>query len=201
MGLHPGQTNNPLGRPVGSRNKRTQEIFEFLEGRGDKDPIDYLSDIVTNGKDEALRITAANYLLPYKHSKRSTAPTPRFIEDPTVVPEFTSIEQAENFLAEIPRVVGRGELDFQAGLDLSAMTKNWIDAQYAREELRLKIASQGGGAEQHIVISGGMPIMPGLENVIMPGQEPTNSHALNGNRGPVIEHQTPTQSEAPDAST
>jgi hypothetical protein len=59
-----------------------------------------------------------------------------------VVPDFTSIDEAENYLAEIPRRVGRGELDFQAGLDLSAMTKNWIDAKYAREELQLKLAAR-----------------------------------------------------------
>ena len=67
-----------------------------------------------------------------------------------MLPEFTYIEEAENFLAELTRRVGCGELDFQAGLDLSAMTKNWIDAKYAREELQLKLTAQGGGSEQHI---------------------------------------------------
>jgi hypothetical protein len=63
-----GVATNPNGHPKGSRNKRTEELFNILEGRGDKDPIDYLSDVVTNGKDAVLRTQAANYLLPYKHS-------------------------------------------------------------------------------------------------------------------------------------
>jgi hypothetical protein len=82
----PGQSGNPAGRPKGSRNKRTQEIFDILEARGDKDPIDVLSDIITNSQDPYLKAQACNILAPYKHSKQSTTPAPRFIPEPITVP-------------------------------------------------------------------------------------------------------------------
>jgi hypothetical protein len=93
MPFEPGQSGNPNGRKPGARNKRTQAILDIIEARGDKDPIDVLSDLITHTTNEELKVQACNILAPYKHSKRSTSPTPRFIEEPTVVPEFTSIEE------------------------------------------------------------------------------------------------------------
>jgi hypothetical protein len=59
-----GRTNNPNGRPVGSRNKRTEAIWGVLEARGDIDPAEHLSSIVSDPKQSAeLRAAAANYLL------------------------------------------------------------------------------------------------------------------------------------------
>jgi hypothetical protein len=124
--------------------------------------------VLSYSQDPYLKTQAWDILAPYKHSKRSTAPTPRYIEEPVVVPQFTSIEQAENYLAEIPRRVGQGELDFQSGLDLSTLTKNWIDAKYAREELQLKIAAHAGMGETRITVTGGLPPLPGCENMILP---------------------------------
>ena len=40
------------GRPPGSRNRRTKEIFDLLRARGDKDPVDFLSEVVTNANNE-----------------------------------------------------------------------------------------------------------------------------------------------------
>jgi hypothetical protein len=57
-----GQT---FGRPRGSRNRRTKEIFDRLEERGDLDPADLLSPIVTNTEEpKELRIQAAGMLMP-----------------------------------------------------------------------------------------------------------------------------------------
>jgi hypothetical protein len=74
-----GHTNNPNGRPVGSRNRRTQEVLGLIQGRGDTDPLDALSNIVTINQDPNIVATAANMLAPYVHSKRGTVPAPRFI--------------------------------------------------------------------------------------------------------------------------
>lgn len=164
----PGQSGNPNGRPPGSRNKRTKELFETLEGRGDKDPIDYLSDIVTNSKDESLRIQAAGLLTPYKHSKVAATPAPRYIETPITLPDFQTVTDAELFLGQIPVLVARGQLDFQSGTELSGMVTAWINAKYARDELRLKEANANYQTGDHIIkIQGGLPALPGT-NVIMP---------------------------------
>jgi hypothetical protein len=163
-----GNNANPNGRPVGSRNKRTQEVLDLIQARGDKDPLDALSDLITNNKDPAIVAQASNILAPYLHSKRSvTAPAPRYIDSPVQVPEFTSIADAENFLASLPVMLGKGELDSQTSLELSTLTRNWLSARYEREELQLKLTAQGGGPEQTIHITGGLPAIPGT-NVTMP---------------------------------
>jgi hypothetical protein len=123
-----GQSGNPNGRPVGSRNKRTQEILDLIQGRGDKDPLDALSEIITSNKDPAIVAQASNILAPYLHSKRSTTPAPRFVPEPVTVPAFASIAQAEDYLASIPVALGKGELDSQTALELSTLTKNWLSA-------------------------------------------------------------------------
>jgi hypothetical protein len=65
-----GVSGNPKGRVPGTRNKRTEEVFLRLEARGDLDPADLLSSIVTNQKESTeLRVQAANMLMPYKYGK------------------------------------------------------------------------------------------------------------------------------------
>jgi hypothetical protein len=95
MGYQPGQSGNPNGRKPGTRNKRTQEIFDLLETRGDKDPIDFLSDYIRNGKDEALRIQAASIVAPYKHSKCGSTVPLRYIPEPLDIPRATSIQRQQ----------------------------------------------------------------------------------------------------------
>jgi hypothetical protein len=167
-----GQVGNPNGRPVGARNKRTQEILDLIQQRGDKDPLDFLSEVISseNPYPAELKVTAANYLTPYLHSKRSVAaPAPRYIDSPVQVPEFQSVDQAETFLASLPVMLGRGELDSQTALELSTLTRAWVSAKYEREELQLKITAQGGPPNQTIHITGGLPHpIPGCENLILP---------------------------------
>ena len=55
------------------------------------------------------------------------APSAQFIDTPVVVPEFQSVEQAENYLAHFPILLGRGQIDSQTALGLFTLTKNWID--------------------------------------------------------------------------
>jgi hypothetical protein len=64
-GWTPGQSGNPNGRPAGVRNKRTQEIVDLLQSRGDKDPLDALSEIITKNQDPAIVAQASNILAPY----------------------------------------------------------------------------------------------------------------------------------------
>src|SRR5262252_3913511 len=178
MTFQPGHTLSP-GRRPGSRNKRTAEIFNRLESRGDVDPADLLSSIVTNNEEpKELRIQAAGLLMPYKYSKCGTAPVQVYIDVPLDTPEFTHLSDAEQFLAKVAALVASGQLDFQAGQNLSALAKNWIDAQYAREELAIKQYNAGSTEhEQTIRIEGGLPALPGT-NVTMPVLD---GHATNGN--------------------
>src|SRR5262252_7212616 len=107
MTFQPGHKFSP-GRRHGSRNKRTEEIFNRLENRGDLDPADLLSSIVTNEKEQKeLRIQAAGLLLPYKYSKAGTIPMPPpplYIEQTINIPKPTTIQQATQnifFISEL----------------------------------------------------------------------------------------------------
>ena len=198
MGFKSGDqwNGNASGRIPGTRNKRTQEILNLLQERGDKDPLDFLSSIMSseNTYSPELKVTAANYLTPYLHSKRSVAaPAPRYIDSPVQVPEFTSIDQAETFLASLPVLLGRGELDSQTALELSTLTRAWISARHEREELQLKIQAHGGIGDQTIRIEGGLPALPGTD-IIMP----VRNQDLNGH---TIEHEPRPAIEATDQST
>src|SRR5262249_1765866 len=178
MTFQPGHTLSP-GRRHGSRNKRTAEIFHRLENRGDLDPADLLSSIVTNNQEpKELRIQAAGLLMPYKYSKAGTAPVQVYIDIPLDTPEFTHLSDAEQFLAKVAALVAHGQLDFQAGQNLSALAKNWIDAQYAREELAIKQYNAASTEHEQVIrVEGGLPALPGT-NVTMPMLD---GHATNGN--------------------
>ena len=168
-----------IGRPRGSRNKRNEEVWNRLESRGDLDPADLLSSIVTNNEEpKELRIQAAGLLMPYKYSKCGTAPVQVYIDVPLDTPEFTHLSDAEQFLAKVAALVARGELDIQTGVELSSLAKAWIDSQYAREELAIKQYNAGSTEhEQTIRIEGGLPALPGT-NITMPMLD---GHATNGN--------------------
>jgi hypothetical protein len=200
MTFQPGHTFSP-GRRLGSRNKRTAEIFNRLENRGDLDPADLLSSIVTNNEEpKELRIQAAGLLMPYKYSKCGTAPVQVYIDIPLDTPEFTHLSDAEQFLAKVAALVAHGQLDFQAGQNLSALAKNWIDAQYAREELAIKQYNAGATEhEQVIKIEGGLPALPGTK-VTMPvldGKPVTNGHALEPPTSVVPAIEPPPQEPEP----
>jgi hypothetical protein len=182
-----GQTNNRNGRPPGSRNRRTEEIWRLLEARGDKDPIDFLSNYVSNGPDEGLRVAAANYILPYKHSKCGPTPAPRYVDDPISIPDFANIQEAQNFLADIARRAGAGELELASANDISNLVKNWVMSVTAQDELQLKIAKEAPQGPQEIHITGGLPPLPGTS--INMSNEP-----MNGHNGHVIDH-VPNNSE------
>ena len=189
MTFQPGVAANPNGRPKGSRNRRTQEILDLIQGRGDKDPLDALSEIVSTSENPDHRISASNILAPYLHSKRGTASAPRFLETPVEVPTFNTVQEAEAYLAHIPVLLGRGELDSQTALELSQLTKNLLDAIYARQDYDLKLQAQGGGPDTVIRIEGGMEPLPGTNIIGMGGEEAPPR--VNGQNGHVIDHTEP----------
>ena len=177
---------NASGRPKGAVNRRTQEILDLIKERGDTDPLDALSHIVTNNKDPSIVAQAANILAPYVHSKRGTIPSPRFLPDSIEVPKFTSVNQAEDFLALIAQRAGKGELELQSATDICGMIRHWIEAKLAHTNTELKVAAQGNLGDATIHITGGMPVLPGA-SIIM-DDTAVGSPAINGHQGPSIEH-------------
>ena len=113
-------------------------------------------------------------------------PAPRFVEDAIQVPQFVSIQEARNFLADIARRSGAGELELSAALDISTLVKNWILSVTAQQDYELKLQAQGG-ADATIRIEGGMPALPGT-SIIM-DDTAVGPRAINGHNGQTIEHQ------------
>jgi hypothetical protein len=121
-----------------------REILDLLLSRRDKDPLDFLSEVIStaNGQYPAeLKVQASNILAPHLHSKVGSTPSPRFIPDKISVPTFHSITEAEDYLASLPVLLGNGELDSPSALELSRLVKNWIGAKLERIDL---ISTIGG---------------------------------------------------------
>jgi hypothetical protein len=191
-GFQPGNKEGK-GRPVGVPNRRSFELEQRLRNRGDVDPAEFCSSIVSSPNEPTeLKLAAANYLLPYLYSKRGAMPPPRYIDDLQIdVPEFTHVSDAENFLAKIALLVARGHLDIQQGQELSGLVKTWIDTQYAKDELNYKI-SPPETRDTTIRITGGLPALPGTR-IDMP--------VLNGNAVSEQLLSAPTDVIPPDDGT
>jgi hypothetical protein len=162
MPWKPGQAGNPNGRPSGSRNRRNEEVFAILRARGDTDPADYFSSILSNkNNSEEIRMAAARELMPYMYSKAGTLPAPRFFQQPTNIPRFSSISEAEDYLAALPSLFSSCEIDAQSALDLSQLIRNWIEAKRDGRELEIKVSNSDPSHDHVIKISGGLPRLPG----------------------------------------
>jgi hypothetical protein len=124
-----------------------------------------------------LRCAIACNIAPYYHPKLGIASAPKFIESVIDVPQFITIEEAENFLARLPVLVGNGELAAESALNLSTLIRNWIVSKHAGQELELKrLNSDVSSGDQVIRIEGGLPPLPGT-NITMP--ELHNGHVVD----------------------
>jgi hypothetical protein len=135
------KTNNPLGRPVGSRNKRTVELWGDLEKRGDLDPAKYLSSIVSDrNRPEELRLQAAGLLMPYKYSKHGAIPEP-----PPLVWVRQPVHLPHPHVTEIRQVVENieylSDLRRGGGLDLAS-----ADSLISDQRLHSRRADRGNQA-------------------------------------------------------
>jgi len=166
MTFQPGHTFSP-GRRHGSRNKRTAEIFHRLETRGDIDPADLLSSIVTNPQEQQeLRIQAAGLLMPYKYGKHGSIPPLRYIDEPVQLPEPLTIEQATKNIAYISNLKAQGLIDLDFANSLIADNTTIANNLIAEEELKFKI-SPPDQRDTTIRVEGGLPQLPGT-SISMP---------------------------------
>jgi hypothetical protein len=179
---------NANGRKPGTRNKRTQEILDLISQRGDKDPIDFLSEIISKESNypHELKVQAANYLLPYKHSKCGATPALRYIPEPVELPHLgpTSIDQANANINYISTRKAAGTIDLDFADSLIADNNKIASNLIAEEELKLKMIAQHGAPEQIIQIQGGLPELPGT-NITMPVLN--NGHTIDAIPAPVLE--------------
>jgi hypothetical protein len=189
--------NYSEGRPPGAVNKRSEELRRRLRDRGDKDPADFLSAVVTSDQEpKDLRVAAANMLLPYLYSKRgATAEPPAlvFVEQQVKLPhpDPKTITHSRENIAYLTELKAQGQIDLVAGDNLIADQYKILSALVDEA----KIAIQGGEqGEQVIRIEGGLPTMPGLEELIMPK---LNGHSLELQ---AIESEPPAQAPDPDST-
>ena len=174
MTFQPGHTFSP-GRRPGSRNKRTAEIFNRLENRGDIYPADLLSSIVTNPQEQQeLRIQAAGLLMPYKYGKHGSIPPLRYIDEPVQLPEPLTIEQATKNIAYISSLKAQGLIDLDFANSLIADNTTIANNLIAEEELKFKLYPPET-RDTTITVVGGLPALPGT-NITMPV---LNGHAVS----------------------
>jgi hypothetical protein len=179
MTFQPGHNLSP-GRPPGSVNRRSEELRRRLRDRGDVDPAEFCSSIVSNPNEPTeLKLAAANYLLPYLYPKRGAVATPRYIDEPVQLPEPKTIEQANKNIAYISNLKAQGLIDLDFANSLIADNTTIANNLIAEEELKFKIYPPEQ-REQIIRIGGGLPPLPGC-NVTMPllNGHATNGHVLN----------------------
>jgi hypothetical protein len=178
----PGVSGNPKGRAPGTRNRRTQEIWDKLEARGDLDPAEFLSSIVHNEKtDASLRVTAAGLLMPYKYSKLGLEPQPAplvYVAETVELPHphaATVAHTLEN-IEHVSQLRRTGKLDQDTADRLVAEQRILRDGLIEEQKL---LFAQGGPKDQTIRVLGGLPPLPGTNIDMSP--EPRLA-TLNGVR-------------------
>jgi hypothetical protein len=117
-------------------------------------------------------------------------PAPVFLYSQIAVPEFATIEDAESFLLNLSQREATGELESASVQTVTERVRAWIQSKRAGQDLDIKRLNAGHETgEQIIRITGGLPMIPGCENLIMPNQlngrdtqllDASNGHALPG---------------------
>jgi hypothetical protein len=190
-----GVASNPHGRPKGSKDRTPRNVWELLRSRGDRDALDILSEAASsNLVDMPLRIQAATALAGYQHGKRSAL---RWIEGITGLKAPTNVAEATAYVARIAQLMAEGRIDVDAGIALRDTLTAYISARTATdieerlrhtEALVAELMLRNANTVSEVV--GGLPVMPGCEQVRMP------------HLGPPVIDQAPTSNPwAPPADT
>jgi hypothetical protein len=197
-GFKPGVSGNPNGRPLGARGRGSYELRERLKARGGKDPAEFLSDIISSS-DASLecKIQASGQLMPYYHSKLGAIPVepePRFMGiDPEIlsrIQEPKSIEEVYGNIGYLSHLKANGTISIESADSLINDQKIILSGMV--DDIKIRVVNGATSQTQRIVIEGGLPQLPGCENLIMPpineypGDAPLNGHATT-----VVDPQPP----------
>jgi hypothetical protein len=183
-----GQSGNPDGRPPGARNKSSYELRERLKARGDIDPAEFLSSLVSNEDEpKELRVAASNVLMPYYHSKLGAipAPPPKIYLETQIhypCPEPKSIEQVNTNIWYVDQLIRTGQIDRDWGDSL--INTQRVIGNNIIDEAKLLAANADPNIQPVIRIEGGLPPLPGSD-VIMPQLNGHRSLELEANKDPI----------------
>jgi hypothetical protein len=175
-GSQDGISNNPNGRPIGARNKRTAEIVKQLISNGFKDPLIVLGELISTSKDESIRATAANMLAPYLHGKVASIPSPIYLDHAVTLPHPNpaKLDQVRENIIYLTNLKLTNQIDKDYGDNLILDQRHLHDSLF--EEMKL-LYSQGGSTDVQIHIEGGLPDMPGT-SIIKPDPNGNDPHTL-----------------------
>ena len=154
-----------------------KEIVEKIIALGLKDPLITLAELQHSDPDPSIRATAANMLAPYLHSKcmaKPVPPDPVYFEQAVSLPRPTTIRLACDNIALLTEMKSQGELDVASADSLINDQRIILNALV--DEAKLLAAQGDPSIPQKIIIEGGLPQLPGCENLIMPEQ--LNGHSL-----------------------
>jgi hypothetical protein len=178
MVFQPGESGNPSGRKVGSRNKLNRdfhEAYDEAKARGYKHPFLRMMEIAY---DETQPVERRDGML--REAASYVCPKPRqTVAIETQLPEDISATDLGQLLKDLSHELEPAEL--------MSMLLSLAKSRREDRELQLKIDHIGDASQPtRIEIVGGLPplaVRPGEPTVIMPGDQ------MNGHQGPVIEHQ------------
>jgi hypothetical protein len=150
---------------------KIKALAHSLEERQLQDPIEFQHKLLANEQlPIGLRVAIAQNIAPYCHPRIGLVTMPRYVETPIHVPDFKTINEAEDFLLVLSRRVGSGELPIDATNEVTAIIRTWILSRRQGEELELKRLAASPSGDTTIRIKGGLPDLPGT-SIIMPATE------------------------------
>jgi hypothetical protein len=164
---------NLKGRPKGSRDRMPRDVHELLRQKGYRDPLDILGEFAnSNTVAPELRIQAAVAMSRYT---RGNPPSYRYIDGLTGLKAPQTIQEALAYQARIVELLASGQIDVDSAGAIQTALRGFIEDKVAielaeklerGEQLLREFEARGVGAT--VVPVGGLPVMPGLENVRMP---------------------------------
>jgi hypothetical protein len=116
-----GQSGNPKGRPLGSRNKATLAAEALLEGGAERLTRKAI-DLACEGDTTALRLCLER-LVPPRRERAVTFD----------MPAIESAQQAQAAMASVLSAVARGDLLLSEAIEMSKLIDIYLRADEARE--------------------------------------------------------------------